>query len=159
MIQISGHGAIVLETFRKSFTNQSWRLFNVRFKPKPSMQNSAYRKLLDLKFFAICLLQICIKCSKIMEMSSDSNLKETETKDLTKRKKKVMKNPLIWRIPKDFLTSSHLELFHSHCYYQRYSQGKTFFCSMQYEIGCLATSDLFHMYIQSIMFYTFHYTY
>ena len=56
MIQISGHGAIVFETFRKSFTNQSWRLFNVRFKPKPSMQNSAYRKLLDLKFFAICLL-------------------------------------------------------------------------------------------------------
>ena len=93
MIQISGHGAIVLETFRKSFTNQSWRLFNVKFEPKPNMQNSAYRKLLDLKFFAICLLCICIKSSKIMEMSRDSNLKETETKDLAKRKKKS------WRIP------------------------------------------------------------
>ena len=37
--------------------------------------------------------------------------------------------------------------------------GKTVFYSFQYKNGCLAASDLFHKFAESIKFYTFHYTY
>ena len=39
----------------------------------------------------------------------------------------------------------------------QYSQGKTVFYSIQYKNGRLAASDLFHMFTQSIKFYTFNY--
>ena len=40
---------------------------------------------------------------------------------------------------------------------QQYSQGKTVFYSIQYKNGRLAPSDFFHMFTQSIRFYTFYY--
>ena len=33
------------------------------------------------------------------------------------------------------------------------------FYSIQYKNGCLAASELFHMFTQSVKFYTFYYTY
>ena len=39
----------------------------------------------------------------------------------------------------------------------RFSQGKTEFYSVKYKNGLLVASDLFHMFTQSIKFYTFHY--
>ena len=36
-------------------------------------------------------------------------------------------------------------------------KGKTVFYSIRYMNGCLASSDLFHMFTQSMKFYTFHY--
>ena len=39
----------------------------------------------------------------------------------------------------------------------RIHTGKTVFYSIQYKNGCLAASDLFRMFTQSIKFYTFHY--
>ena len=42
-------------------------------------------------------------------------------------------------------------------YSSRYSQGKTMFYSVYYKNDCLAASDLFHMFTQSIKFYTFYY--
>ena len=38
----------------------------------------------------------------------------------------------------------------------RYSQGNTVFYSIPYKNDCLAVSDLFLMFTQSIKFYTFH---
>ena len=40
---------------------------------------------------------------------------------------------------------------------ERYSQEKAVYYSVQYKNGCLAASDLFHMFTQSIKFYTFPY--
>ena len=40
---------------------------------------------------------------------------------------------------------------------QRYSQGKTVLHSIQYKNGCLAASDLLHMFTESTEFYTFYY--
>ena len=37
-------------------------------------------------------------------------------------------------------------------WYERYSQGKTVFYSIQYKNGCLASSDPFHMFTQLIKF-------
>ena len=42
-------------------------------------------------------------------------------------------------------------------WYERYSQGKTVFYTIQYKNGCLASSDPFHVFTQLIKFYTFHY--
>ena len=41
--------------------------------------------------------------------------------------------------------------------HERYSQRNTVFYSVQYKNGCLAASDVFHMFTQSIKLYTFHY--
>ena len=38
-----------------------------------------------------------------------------------------------------------------------FSQGKTPFYSIHYKNGCLTVSNLFHMFTQSIKFYTFYY--
>ena len=40
---------------------------------------------------------------------------------------------------------------------KRYSQGKAVFYSVHHKNGCLAASDLFHMFTRSVKFYTFHY--
>ena len=42
---------------------------------------------------------------------------------------------------------------------QRYLQEKAVFYSIQYKDGCLAASDVFHMFTQVIKLYTFYYTY
>ena len=39
----------------------------------------------------------------------------------------------------------------------RYEVGKSVFYPIQYKNGCLAASDPFHMFIQLIKFYAFHY--
>ena len=45
----------------------------------------------------------------------------------------------------------------SHPTVERYSHRKIVFHSIQYKNGCLATSDLFHMFTRSIKFYIFYY--
>ena len=55
--------------YEKSFTNCSWSHFNNNFWQKTSMQNSAYRKLLNLKFFQNLL---CLYFHQILRKASRS---------------------------------------------------------------------------------------
>ena len=72
MIQISGESAHLTQKgyfYQKATNKQSWKLYKVKFWPKPNIQSSAYLKPLKLGFQHDCLaLHFYWKLKKCFEV-------------------------------------------------------------------------------------------